>query len=389
MRAGGVTTIQVKVIAEITPEGGVVTQISQTYTIRVTRPARPTSSNANLAELTVSGGALDVDFDSGITDYTMTVDNSVASISLDLVTAHGSATVVVTANGVEAPADNIPLTEGGSTVITVVVTAQDGRTTKTYTIRVSRAPSANADLAGLTVSEGSLDSDFEPGTTSYSVAVANSVSSLSVFPRAANANATVTVKVNGVEAPADNIPLTEGGTTVITLLVTAQDGTTTRTYTIRVTRAPSSLSANADLAGLTISEGSLDTDFEPGITSYSVAVANSVSSVSVFPRAANANATVTVKVNGVEAPADNIPLTEGGTTVVTLLVTAQDGTTTRTYTIRVTRAPSSLSANADLAGLTISEGSLNTDFEPGITSYSVAVANSVIQRLGVPKGGQC
>ena len=371
---GGVTNIEIEVIATISPSDGVVAQVSQTYTIRVTRPARPTSSNANLAALTVSGVALDTDFKPGITDYTMTVDNSVASISLDLVTAHGSATVAVTANGVEAPADNIPLTEGGTTVITVVVTAQDGSTSKTYTITVTRAPSANADLVGLTVSGGALDTDFDSGITDYSMTVANSVASIDLDPKVAHGSATFVVTANGVEAPADNIPLTEGGTTVITVVVTAQDGTTTRIYTIRVTRAPS---ANADLVGLTISEGSLDTDFEPGITSYSVAVANSVSSVSVFPRAANANATVTVKVNGVEVPADNIPLTEGGTTVITLLVTAQDGTTTRTYTIRVTRVPSSLSANSDLAGLTISGGSLNIDFEPGITSYSVAVANSV------------
>ena len=374
VRAGGVTTNEIDVIALVSWAEGVVDEASETYSIRVTRAPGARSSNANLEALTVSGGALDVDFDSGITDYTMTVSNSVASIALNLRAAHGRATVVVTANGVEAPADNIPLTEGGTTVIAVVVTAQDGSTSKTYTITVTRAPSANADLAGLTVSGGALDTDFDSGITDYSMTVANSVASIALDPRVAHGSATVAVKANGVDAPADNIPLTEGGTTVITVVVTAQDGTTTRTYTIRVTRAPS---ANADLAGLTVSEGSLDTDFEPGITSYSMTVANSVSSVSVFPRAANANATVSVKVNGVEAPADNIPLTEGGTTVITLLVTAQDGTTTRTYTIRVTRVPSSLSANLDLAGLTISGGSLNIDFEPGITSYSVAVANSV------------
>ena len=358
LRAGGVTTIEIKVIASVyevitieSSQAWVVTEESKTYTIRVTRAASPTSPNANLAALVVSGGALDADFNPAFTRYSMTVANSVASISLNPRAAHGSATFVVTANGVEAPADNIPLTEGGGTVITVVVTAQDGSTSKTYTITVTRAPSANADLAGLTVSGGALDTDFDSGITDYSMTVANSVASIDLDPRVAHGSATFVVTAIGVEAPADNIPLTEGGTTVITVVVTAQDGTTTRIYTIRVTRAPS---ANADLVGLTISEGSLDTDFEPGITSYSVAVANSVSSVSVFPRAANANATVTVKVNGVEAPADNIPLTEGGTTVITLLVTAQDGTTTRTYTIRVTRVPSSLSANSDLAGLTIS-----------------------------------
>ena len=209
-------------------------------TVEAVKITNSTRSNADLAALTVSGDALDTDFDPGITDYTMTVANSVASISLNFVTAHNAATAMVRVSNVEAPADNIPLTEGGTTVITLLVTAQDGTTTRTYTIRVTRAPSSlspNADLAGLTISGGSLNIDFEPGITSYSVAVANSVSSVSVFPRAANADATVSVKVNGMEAPADNIPLTEGGATVITVVVTAQDGSTSRTYTITVFRA--------------------------------------------------------------------------------------------------------------------------------------------------------
>ena len=142
--AGGVTTIEIDVIATISPPAGVAAQVSQTYAIWVSRPSgstSPTSSNADLAALTVSGGALDTDFDSGITDYTMTVANSVASISLDLVTAHSRATVVVRADSMEVPADNIHLTEGGITIIAVVVTAQDRTTTRTYTIQVFRAAS--------------------------------------------------------------------------------------------------------------------------------------------------------------------------------------------------------------------------------------------------------
>ena len=99
------------------------------------------SSNADLAALTVSAGALDEDFDPGITDYTMTVANSVASISLNFVTAHSGATAVVRASNVEVPADNIHLTEGSITIIAVVVTAQDRTTTRTYTIQVFRKAS--------------------------------------------------------------------------------------------------------------------------------------------------------------------------------------------------------------------------------------------------------
>ncbi len=40
VRAGGVTTIDIKVIATISQSEGVVTEVSKTYTIRVTRPAR-------------------------------------------------------------------------------------------------------------------------------------------------------------------------------------------------------------------------------------------------------------------------------------------------------------------------------------------------------------
>ena len=132
--------------------------VTPVNTIRASRPSRSpdssdssdssdsTSSNADLAALTVSGGSLDTDFDSGITDYTMMVANSVASISLDLVTAHRSATVVVRANGVKVPADNIPLTESGITIIAVIVTAEDRTTTRTYTIQVLRA--ANVPVAG-------------------------------------------------------------------------------------------------------------------------------------------------------------------------------------------------------------------------------------------------
>ena len=114
-------------------------------TVEAVEVTRSTSSNADLAALTVSGGALDTDFDSRITDYTMTVASLVASISLDLVTAHSRATTVVRANGVEMPTDNIPLTEGSVTIIAVVVTAEDGTTTQTYTIQVSRAASVPVD----------------------------------------------------------------------------------------------------------------------------------------------------------------------------------------------------------------------------------------------------
>ncbi len=60
----------------------------------------------------------------------------------------------------------MPLSAGTNTV-TIVVTAQDGITTKTYIITVTRAPSGNANLAGLKISSGTLTPVFAAGTISY------------------------------------------------------------------------------------------------------------------------------------------------------------------------------------------------------------------------------
>ena len=89
---------------------------------------------------------------------------------------------------------NIPLTVGSNT-INVVVTAQDGTTTNTYTITVTRASSSNADLSNLTVSQGTLTPAFATATTSYTDSVINSVTGMTVTPTASDT--TATIRVNG------------------------------------------------------------------------------------------------------------------------------------------------------------------------------------------------
>ncbi len=68
--------------------------------------------------------------------------------------------VISVASGSASQAINLNV---GSNTITVIVTAQDGTTTNTYTITVTRAPSSNADLSNLTVSQGSLTPAFASG----------------------------------------------------------------------------------------------------------------------------------------------------------------------------------------------------------------------------------
>jgi hypothetical protein len=79
-------------------------------------------------------------------------------------------------------------------------------------------------------------------TTSYTDSVANNVSAINVTPTVNQANATVTVNGTTVtsSSASGGINLAVGSNT-IAVVVTAQDTTTTKTYTINVTRAaPSS-----------------------------------------------------------------------------------------------------------------------------------------------------
>jgi len=95
------------------------------------------------------------------------------------------------------------------------------------------AASSDATLSALALSSSSLSPSFASGTLAYTASVVHSVNSLIVTPTTNDANATATV--NGASA-ATPVTLAVGSNTV-TVQVTAQDGTTTQSYTVTVTRA--------------------------------------------------------------------------------------------------------------------------------------------------------
>jgi hypothetical protein len=132
------------------------------------------------------------------------------------------------------------------------------------------------------------------------------------------------------------------GTGTVDVRVTTPDGVSPTFAAARFTY----LSSNAALAGLSLSAGSLSPDFAPGATGYAASVAHETSSVTVTPTAADAGASVTV--NGstvVSGSASTAIALDVGPNIVTTVVTAEDGTTTRAYTMTVNRAGPPLSLN--------------------------------------------
>ena len=359
---------------------------TKTYIITLTRAAA-LSGNADLGGLTISSGTLSPQFSSSDITYTASVDNSVTQVTVTPTASDSSATITVNGNTVTSGTGHIVigLIAGEPNTVTVIVTAQDS-TTKTYIITLTRAASlsGNADLGGLTISSGTLSPQFSSSDITYTASVDNSVTQVTVTPTASDSLATITVNDNTVTSGTGHIVigLIAGEPNTVTVIVTAQDSTT-KTYTITLTRA-ASLSGNADLGGLTISSGTLSPQFSSSDITYTASVDNSVTQVTVTPTVSDSLATITVNDNTVTSGTGHIVigLIAGEPNTVTVIVTAQDSTT-KTYTITLTRA-ASLSGNADLGGLTISSGTLSPQFSSSDITYTASVDNSVTQVTVTP-----
>ena len=94
-----------------------------------------------------------------------------------------------------------------------------------------------------------LTPTFSATTVSYTSTVANSITSTTVTPTTAQANATVTVNGTQVTSGTASQPIAlSTGSNVITTTVTAQDGITTTSYTVTITRSLTSVNEPASTA---------------------------------------------------------------------------------------------------------------------------------------------
>lgn len=156
--------------------------------------------------------------------YQTEVDYTVDTITVTPTAAVGTIKVNgnVVASGVASGAINLNV---GANPITITV-QEDGKAAKTYTITVTRlAANANANLNDLTV-DGNSVANFDSAVLTYNVKLPFGTTVVpTVVGTATDAKATVQV------TPATNLSGTEIERTT-TVTVTAQDGTTKKTYKV-------------------------------------------------------------------------------------------------------------------------------------------------------------
>ena len=287
------------------------------------------SSDATLSEIKVNGTAISA-FDKNQVAYTYQLPYGTTQPPVVTAkTSHAAASLTV----VQATA--VP------GIATLQVTAENGTSRLTYTVTFTWASaSTDAALSDLRVA-GSTVAGFSPDLTTYSVSLPYgtiTVPAVTATTRSASATKLIT--------PALSLP----GSTLIT--VTAQDGTTKRTYTVNFTLLKNS---DATLANLLVSGVSV-TGFQKNILGYNLILpygTTAVPTVTAVPTDPNATMVIT--------PAAVLP---GQTTV---RVTAENGLSTATYTIDFTVSPAS--SDAALSDLKVSGATLS-GFDPAVTLYN-------------------
>lgn len=195
-------------------------KVSRIYEFKLFGKSVLAEDDATLSSLSVANATLTPEFDPQTSEYTVTVGETLTSV-----------TIAATASNPKATVEGAGLKENlitGENRFDITVTAKDGVTQKVYTVKVIRSASADATLNNLSVSTGTLDPTFKPDVTDYIVNVPNDVVSITLTADAKHQDAVVVGA--GLK---ENLAV---GNNKFEIVVTAPDGTTKLTYNVNVIR---------------------------------------------------------------------------------------------------------------------------------------------------------
>ena len=187
-----------------------------------TNDTTKSSSDATLSNLGIKPNDFN-GFRKANTSYSVTVPKNVEKISIYATPSNSKATVAGTGS---------KTLKIGKNTFSIKVTAEDKKTTKTYTLNITRKSedetTSDATLKDLGIRPKEYDfTGFKPTLTSYNVSVPNDVEKITIYATAKNAKDTIT----GSGAKTLNV-----GQNKCEIKVTSEDKKTTKTYIINVTR---------------------------------------------------------------------------------------------------------------------------------------------------------
>lgn len=183
------------------------------------------STNKALKDLVVENYKLTPDFDPETTKYTIDVTKEVEKLEITPILQDDKSKFEITGN------ENFKV---GNNIVKITVTAEDG-TNRIYTITVAKSNKEGEDdaaeeglkLSKLQIKDLTLDPEFKPETTNYSVVVSDptSIKIADITAIAKDEDVEVTI----AEAEAD-----KNGNRVITIMLENEDGTKSGVYQITI-----------------------------------------------------------------------------------------------------------------------------------------------------------
>ena len=178
----------------------------------------PNASSLDGTNTTISS----LKWQDGAVSMTLNPTASLADYAIDFIDVTGTTTLSLTP-------DN-----ASTTALTWTVPEKPWADGDLLMLRIHKPISNDATLSGIDLS--GIDLAFSPATTTYATSVPATTTQTTVTPTTNHASATYVVKLGGVVDDDGTIALAAGAN-VITIDVTAEDGVTTQTYTVTVTRA--------------------------------------------------------------------------------------------------------------------------------------------------------
>lgn len=306
---------------------------------------RRLSNDSSLSSLTVTSdpiGQLSPSFSSSFYDYyTYSAPSTVSSVTIAATVNDTTATIVSGPGNYNI--DNTPSVD-------VVVQAEDG-STSTYTVKLVRSKSTNANLSSLSIDGYSLNEPFTPATTLYTANVSGEVTKVTVNATVEDAGKATIVSGTGEHE-------LEIGNNTIQVRVKAENGST-KDYTITVNRAKKTISALSDLKV----DGTTVAGFDEETLEYDLGtVAFEKTSVEIEATLKDVDSTI--------EGTGTINLNTGENTLY-VTVTAQDGVTKTSYILNIEREKDD---NAYLSDIKV-DGVTIENFVKTTNEYDLDVSN--------------
>lgn len=222
-KKAGTVTITVTAADVAVSSTGVEYKKSSTYTVKAVAPTVVTlSSEARLSSLKLNVEGLNPNFSKDKYTYAINVSENISKLSMTISKANSNATYTISGNS------NFTT---GTNVVKIIVTAQDKKTKKTYTINVTKSSdpeASNAYLENLIITNAVLKESFDFNNTQYTLEdVAYDIEKLDIkaFPE----NQSASVEIIGND-------LLKVGENTIQVIVTSTDKNVIKTYEIKVNK---------------------------------------------------------------------------------------------------------------------------------------------------------